>query len=109
MLDDASVFLSCTRHEPRNINKGDQRNLECITESNESCCFHGGVNVEASSKDLRLVTYNSDNFTFHFCEADDDVLGVVRHDFKEFVSVSDVFNDFKHVVSFVRVLRHNVV
>lgn len=109
MLDNTSVLLDCSRHESRDINKRNQGNLESITEANEPSCFHRGVDVQAPSQDLRLVTHYSYHFTLNFREPNNDVLGEVRHDLKEFTSVRNVLNNFEHVVSFVWVLGHDVI
>ena len=93
MLDNTTILLSSARHESRNIHESYKRNLECVTETNESSSFHRGVDVKASSENLRLITDDSNNLSFDFCESDDNVFGIVRHDFEEFVSVSDVLDD----------------
>ena len=58
---------------------------------------------------MRLITNDSNNLAFYFCESNDDVFGVVRHDFEEFVSISYIPDDLEHVISFVRVFGHNIV
>lgn len=93
MLDNTTILLNSAGHKSRNINESYKRNLECVTETNESSSFHRGVNVKASSKYLRLIADDSNNLSFDFCESDDNVFGVVGHDLEEFVSVSDVLDD----------------
>jgi hypothetical protein len=77
VLDDAAVFLRGARHEARDIDEGDDRNVEGVAEADEAGGLDRGLDVQAAGQHQRLVGDDADRMTIHAAEADDDVLGVV--------------------------------
>ena len=78
---------------------------------------HGGeflyldrcVNIKAPGQVQRVVRNNRDGPAFHAGESADDVLGIGWHDFEDAVAVNHLFDHRGHVITHVRVVRHEVV
>jgi hypothetical protein len=109
VLDDTSEFLGSPWEEAWHIGEGDDRDLERIAEADEASSFDGSIDVEAASKDLRLVGNDTNDATFNLREADDHVLGVAWHNLVEVVAVADTLDHREHVVGLVGVVRNDVV
>ena len=60
MSNDSTPFLIGPWKETRNILKGQDRDVERITESNKSCRFVTRIDIETSCENLRLVGNNAD-------------------------------------------------
>ena len=55
MADDATVLLVGARHIARGVNERDNWKTHVVRSADESCHFVGGVNIDASGLDQRLV------------------------------------------------------
>ena len=102
--NDASPFLNNAGKESRNVLEGDEWDVECIAKSDESCCFNRSINVQTSSKHIRLITDDADASSIETSETDDDVFSIVRKQFKEFSIINDFLNNTHHVVRSVGIV-----
>lgn len=109
MLDNSTEFLISAWQEAWDICESHDWDLESITETDEASCFDGGVNVEATGKDLRLVGDHTDDFALNFTEACDHVFSEVWHDLVEVVAISDVLNHLEHIVWLVWIVWYDIV
>ena len=109
VLDDSAGLLLSSWEEPWHVSEGDEGDLEGVAESDETRRLDAGVDVEAAGEDRRLVGNDSTDATFDLSEASDHVSGVAGHDLVEVVPVGDTFDDGKHVIWLVRIVRHHVV
>src|SRR5574341_2433535 len=75
MPDDAAMFLSHARQEAGHVLKGDQRDIETITEADESRCLDRGIDVQYSGPHCRLVGNDAHTVATQSCEANDHILG----------------------------------
>ena len=60
MANESAVLLVSTRHEPGNIDKCDDRDVERIAETYKSGCLVRSIDVEHSSHLSRLIGNNPD-------------------------------------------------
>ncbi len=88
VTDDAAVLLSGTGQEAGHIDEGDKRNVEGIAETHETSALDGGIDVQATGSNARLVGNNTDGLTTKATQTDHEVLGVVGHDFEEFTLIN---------------------
>src|SRR3546814_20712791 len=54
MLDYAVMFLTNAGQKAGNIDKGDDWDIECITEANKTSCLLGSLNIQARSEERRV-------------------------------------------------------
>ena len=94
----AAPFLNDPWQESGYVFKGDERDIECITETNKPCCFNRRIDVQTTSKDIRLITNNTDTSSIETCKSYDDVFSIIRKQFKEFSIINNFLNDTDHVV-----------
>ncbi|KAF1747562.1 hypothetical protein GCK72_024027 [Caenorhabditis remanei] len=92
-----------------NVDQSDEWNVEGITEANEASSLHRRVDVETSSSKLRVVSNDSDGTSVHSCETNDQILGVVWHDFEEVSLIDKSVDDVFHVVGSSRFQWNNSV
>ena len=109
MLDNTTELLVGSWEEAWHIGEGDEGDLEGITEADEASSLDRGVDIEATSQDLRLVGHDADGATLDLSEASDHVLGVCGHDLVEVVAIADTLDDVEHIVRLVGVVGHDVV
>jgi hypothetical protein len=81
--NDTTVLLRSAGQKSGNINKREDWNIEGIQESHEACSLYAGIDIEATSKLLRLVSDDTNGTTLEARETNDNVLGVVGHDLEE--------------------------
>ncbi len=101
------MLLCRSRQEARHILKCYERNVERIAEADEARGLVGSVYVEHSGEERRLVGYYTDCLSAESCEADDHVLGELRHHLEEVLVVNHRCYDILNVVWLVRVLGYN--
>ena len=110
VANDATVLLLSAGQKARNIHESQQWNVERITESHESSGFRGCIDVKAAGELFRLISNDSDCFSFEARESNDDILGIIRLNLEERAVVVDEFADnFMHIVWSVRVGRNDVI
>ena len=109
MSDDSAVFLTGTRQESRNVFDRQERDVERIASSDESCSLVGSVDVQASCSEVRLVGDNAYCSSVQSDEACNDVLRIKRHNIEVFAFVCDLGDHIVDVVSLVRVVRNDLV
>jgi len=109
VFDNASELLLGSGQEAGNIGECDDGDVESIAESDKASCFHGGVDVKAAGKHLRLIGNNADRLALDFAEAGDHVARKRRHNRVELIAVADSLNDHFHVVGLVRILGDGVI
>ena len=106
MTNDAAVLLIDAWHEAGDILDGDDRDVEAVAETNETCALLRGIDIQSASEDLRLIGQEADGATCHAAEADDEVLGEVWSDLEEILMVADRLDDVLDVVWDVRIGWH---
>ena len=109
MQNHGVVFLTCAREESRNVNQGNQWNVECVAEANKASALARSVAVEHAGKIFRLVGNDTHRLAVEASETYDDVLGVVCRHFKEFAVVDDCCDNVVHVVWHVGAFRDDFV
>jgi hypothetical protein len=97
------VLLRGSGQETGNVDKGDDGDVEGVEETDETGCLDGGVDVEHTRRDERLVADDADGFAIHAGETHDDVLGKVGLDLEKVAVVDDALNDVLDVVGLGRV------
>src|SRR5687768_4952721 len=98
MADDAAPFLRGAGEETGDVGEGEERNVEGVTGANEPGALAGRVDVENTSKVLRLVADHPDGKAVEPRESTDDVLRPVLVDLEELLVVDDPHDDVAHVV-----------
>ena len=81
MSDDALPFLIRPRQKSWNIDKIDKWDIKSITETNKTSRFFTGVDIETTSKHLRLVGNDTDRATIEASETNHNVCGIVAMNF----------------------------
>src|SRR3546814_17045994 len=76
MLDDAVKFLRGAGQKARDVDEGDDRNLERVAEADEARRFLRRIDVEHAREHERLVRDAADRATLDAPEAADDVSGM---------------------------------
>src|SRR3546814_5159208 len=71
--DLAVMFLANAGQETGNIDKGDDWDIECITEANKTSCLLRRLNIQASCKDRRLIGDDSNRAPLDAPKTTDDV------------------------------------
>src|SRR6056300_362237 len=90
VTDDATPFLVCSRKETWNILKGDQRDVEGVTEPYETGCFIAGVNVKTTSEHLGLIGHHAYGVSAKMAKANNDVLRPIGLNFHEATIIEDL-------------------
>ena len=109
MLDDAAELLGGARHKTGHIHKRDHRNIERVAKTDKAGSLGAALDVQATGQHQRLVGNNANRLPIHAGKADQDVFGVVGLQLKEVAVVHGFDDQLLHVVSLVRVVRHQGV
>ena len=96
--DDPPVLLRRPRKEPRHVLEHHQRDVEGVAEPDEARRLLGGLVVERSGEDLRLVGHDPDRAAVQAREADQDVGRPQREDLEELALVHHPPDHVLHVV-----------
>ena len=107
MADDAFMFLLFSAKEAGYVNEAYDRNIEGITESDESGCLTGSVAVESACQDSRLVGDNASGTSVHMSESHYDILCPGFVHLKEFPVIHDVPDDLMHVIGLAWIVRND--
>ena len=98
--------MGSTRQEARNVNQGNQRNIERVAETYETSCLAACVDVQYTCHKLGLVSDDTYTLTVETSEAGDDVTSVqllrlqelaIINDSAENVSVYYYTNDYSNL------------
>ena len=103
VLDDAAKLLLGPREKSGDIFKCDQRNVEGVAETHETCAFHGTVDIQNAGKKCRLIADDADRTAIEPRKTHHNIFGVVFVHFEEVAVVNDGLNDILHVVGLLRV------
>lgn len=109
VANDTVVLLGGSGKESGYIDKGDEGDVEGITEAHEAGSLDRGVNVKAAGKLERLVTNDTDGASVKATETDNDVFGELGLDLQKLALVNYLLDDDLHVVGHVGVLRNDHV
>ena len=104
MFDDAAVLLTGARHESRDVNKRDHRDIERIAKPNESRGFDTALNVQTSGQNQRVISDDADRLPFHPPQTDDDIGRIVGLQLKEITVINDLMNQLLDVIWLVCVI-----
>ena len=107
--DDAVPFLLAAREVARDIHEGDDRQIEGVAEPDEAGNLVGGVDIEASGENQRLVADDAHRATVHATETDDSVLRVELVRLEEFAVIDNRTNDVLHIVGLTRAVGYHRV
>ncbi len=107
--NDTAVFLRHTRHKARHIFKRYQRNVEAITESNETRALNRRVDIQHTRKKRGLISDNPDRTPTQPREPDTDVRRKHLLHFEEVTIIDDRVDHFANVVRLIRSLGNQVV
>ncbi len=108
MLDDAAVLLGHSRQETGHVYKGDERDVEAVTEADEPGRLDGSADVQHSRKHGWLVGDHAHRLPAQPGKADDDVAGVVRLHLEKRTVVHDPLDHLPHVVWAGRAVGYDV-
>jgi len=109
VTDNTTVFLTRTRQEARAVDKGDDRQIEGVTNADVAGDFVTRIDVERTGHIAGLVSNNADRVAIHTCKTNDSVLRVGRLDFHEAVTVEDGINHVTNVVRAIRTIGNDAV
>ena len=109
VADDTVIFLRVSRKEARNIFESNQRNVETVAETDETARLVAGINIEHSGKVGRLIGDDTYRTTCQTCKTNEDILGKIRHNFKEIAVVYHSLDDIFHIIRNIRVCRNDSV
>ena len=101
------MFLCASRQEARYVFESNDRNIEAVAETDKARSLVRSIDVEHTGQVSRLVGYDTYRTSAQASKSYHDVLGKVRHHFKEVVVVDYRFNDVLDVVRHVRVIRND--
>src|SRR3546814_8274228 len=102
MLYDAVKFLRGAVQKARDVDEGDDRNLERVAEADEARRFLRRIDVEHAREHERLVRDDADRATLDAPEAADDVRGMRWLHLEEIALVDRLADQLVHVVRLVR-------
>src|SRR5438874_2386154 len=103
--DDPAIFLRGARQESRDVDKGDERDVEGVAEAHEPRRLVGRVDVERAGHHLRLVGHHAHRAAAEVREPDDDVHGIERLHLEELAAVDDHGDDLFDVIRLLGVVR----
>lgn len=109
MLDDTTELLNSSWQEAWYVSEGDDGDLESIAESHESSTLYRGINIEATSQNVGLVSNNTNYASFNITESNDNIFGIFGHDLVEVIAINNVLDDMLHVIGLVRIEGNNIV
>ena len=101
MADDAAVLLVGARHEARDVDEGDQGDVERVAGAHEAGTLLGALDVEHAGQDLRLVADDADDVAVDAGEPAHQVHGPQAVVLEEVAVVDDRGDDLLHVVGLV--------
>src|SRR5690554_6179513 len=96
--DDPAVLLVHAREKPGHVDEREERDVEGVTEPDETRRLLGSGDVEGAGEHGGLVGDDSDAVAVETAQPDHDVLGPVLVDLEEFAFVEDRLDDVLHVV-----------
>ncbi len=109
MLDDAAELLLGAGEEAGNVLKGDQRNIESVTKSDEARAFHGSVDIKNSRKKGRLIADDPDRAAIETRKTHNKIFRVMFVDFEKIAIVNDGVNGVLHVIRLLRIAGNKCV
>ena len=101
VADDAAVLLVGARHEPRNVDEGDQGDVERVAGAHEAGPLFRALDVEHAGEDLWLVADDTDDVTVDAGVPADQVHGPEGVVLEELAVVDDRGDHLLHVVGLV--------
>ena len=101
------MLLRHARQEARYIFEGNQRNVEAVAKTDETCSLIGSVYIQHTSQISRLVGYNSYRTTIQTGEANHNILCKMGHHFKEILVIHNRLYYILNVIRNVRVFRNH--
>src|SRR5690606_29019945 len=96
--DDPAVLLVHAREKPGHVDEREERDVEGVTEPDETRRLLGSGDVEGAGEHGGLVGDDSDAVAVETAQPDHDVLGPVLVDLEELAFVEDRLDDVLHVV-----------
>src|SRR5690606_13978325 len=67
--NNATVLLVDSGQKPWYVHERDERDVECVTEADETRCFTASINIEHARKDGGLVCHYTDRIAIDACES----------------------------------------
>ena len=109
MLNNSIILLTCSWKESWYINKADDRNIESIAESYESCSLTASINIKYTCVSSWLISNNTNTLTIEASKTSNDVLRKFRLNLKEFTIISYGCNNLIHIICLIRIFRNYLV
>ena len=106
MTNNATILLRCPRQESGHVHQSNNGNRKRITKSNEAGCFGGGLNIQTSGEDHRLIGNNTNRTAPHPSKAGQNIACIIGFKLKKITVINDFFNQLMHVVRLIRVVRN---
>src|ERR1035441_5227185 len=107
MANDASALLLDSGKKARHIHKSDQRNVKCIAKADKARRLIGGIDVQHAGQMIRLAGDNADRAAFEPSEANNNVCGKFRLDFKKFLIIQNALDHIAHIIYSLIIDRNN--
>ena len=102
------MLLGDARHEARNVNQGDQRDVKGIAEADELCALVRGIDVQHTGHHVRLVGDKAHGTAQNSTKADNQVGGKTRLALEEVAIVGDTDDDLADVVALLAIDGNDV-
>ena len=75
MTNNPVVLLVDAREKPGDVDEGDERDVEGITEPDEPSCLFRGADVQGACQRRWLITHDANRVAVESAQADNDVPG----------------------------------
>src|SRR5438876_9898181 len=105
VADDAAELLVRPRQEARDVDEGQEGDVEGVAKPHETRGLDRGRIVEGPGEDLRLVRDDPDRMARESGEADHDVAGPESVDLEPGAPVDNTLDHLEHVIRLVRLPR----
>ena len=106
MFNNAAVFLRSTGHKARDIDQGDNGNIEGIAKTHKARGFNRCLDVQATRQNEGLIGYNANGLSFYTTKTNQDILGVIGLQLKKLTVVCNLANQLMHIVRLIGIGWH---
>ena len=106
VADDATVLLCDAGQEAGDVDKRHDRDVEAVAEADELRTLIGGVDVQNTGHDRRIVGNEADGAACDTAEANHEVAGEASLDLQEVAPVGDLADDVADVVALLACLLY---
>ena len=106
MSDDSSFLHINSGKKTGDIDKGNQRDIKTVTETDKSARLYRRVRVEGAGQPIGLIGDNSCGHPVVTGKADNDILGLILLDFKKISVIHSRHNHLFHIIGLFGIFRY---